>query len=107
MQKVTVRFEAIAPLFAQIAEEAARLDRSPSWLVGQCLRDALPELASLNPKTREARSMKRRSRGSVARKETRIYFVPEDVKGGLDAEGARLELSTDQLLAWAFKRSAA
>lgn len=32
----------------QIKAEAARLDRSMSWVVGECIRRALPELASLD-----------------------------------------------------------
>ena len=47
MNKVAIRVSGAPSFFDEIKAEAARLDRSPSWLLGFCLGTTLPKLGSV------------------------------------------------------------
>jgi hypothetical protein len=95
MDKVMIRIKGDAALFDEVASEAARLDRSPSYLFALCLGKTLPKLdASVLtvPRPSKARST-----------DTRSYFVPREIIEKCGRLAARLGISNDDLLAWAWQ----
>lgn len=95
MDKVAVRVSADPSLFNDVATEAARLDRSPSWLLGHCLGTTLPKLGTIVAAPRaEQRSSKRRMW---------TFFVQPELIERCGRLAARLGMSTDDVLAFAWQ----
>jgi hypothetical protein len=132
MDKVRVDVIGDPAFFAQVSEEAARLDRSNSWIVQRCLLTALPALAKLAADSDEVSGMKLSPLRNPVRlaslranlamadssvpavaelasvpkgTEQRMFFMPRDMYEAFDREAERLKLSADELLMWAWKHS--
>src|SRR5262249_1181603 len=115
-----------------LSAEATRLDRSQSWLVQQCLKRSLSEMAKLAPDSDTVAAMKRSplrnpirlqslrvnvalavSDDPVARElattpkgtEQRTFYLPSDLYTVFDREGERLGLSADEILMWAWEQN--
>jgi hypothetical protein len=97
MDKVAIQVHGAPSFFAEIASEAARIDRSPSWLVSQCLRTWLPSLADA-----EASDISPAPRGKVT--DTRVYWLPRDLLDQCAELCAKLDVPSDALLASAWER---
>lgn len=98
MDKVAIRVSGDPSFFEEVTTEAARLDRSPSWLLVFCVGTTLPKLASslvvAAPKDKGAsESMKRKSW---------TFFVPRDLVEHCGRLAARLGMSSDDVLACAW-----
>src|SRR5947207_184985 len=94
MDKVAIRVSGDRSFFDEVVGEAARLDRSPSWLLGHCLGATLPRLhGSLAAAPRQVRA---------SRKETRTFFVPRDLMLDCGRLAMRLGMSSDDVLAYAW-----
>ena len=131
MDKVRVDVIGDPAFFAEVSGEAARLDRSLSWVLQRCLHTALPELAKLAPDSDEVAAMKLSPLRNPIRlaslqanlaladsgdpaiaklatapkgTEKRMLFMPRDMYEAFDREGERLKLSSDEILMWAWKR---
>jgi len=99
MNKVAIRVSGAPSLFDEIKTEAARLDRSPSWLLGFCLGSTLPKLASV------ARIVVP-SPSDVAEPSKRkiwTFFVPRELIEHCGRLAARLGMSSDDVLAYAWQ----
>lgn len=96
MDKVAIRVSADPTFFGDVAREAARLDRSPSWLLGRCLDETLPKLASAIVASAP------RPRVRAARDQTLTFFVPRYIALHCGRLAARLGISSDDVLAWAW-----
>ena len=95
MDKIAVRVSGDPSFFAEITTQAARLDRSPSWLLGHCLGTTLPKLRAIVAAPRaEQRAPLRR---------TWTFFVPRDLIEGCGRLAARLGMSSDDVLAFAWQ----
>jgi hypothetical protein len=96
MDKVAIRVSGDPSFFEEVTTEAARLDRSPSWLLVFCVGTTLPKLAAslvaLAPKDK-SESMKRK---------IWTFFVPRDLVEHCGRLAARLGMSSDDVLAYAW-----
>ena len=96
MDKVAIRVSGDPSFFEEVTTEAARLDRSPSWLLVFCVGTTLPKLASSlvasAPKDK-SESMKRK---------IWTFFVPRDLVEHCGRLAARLGMSSDDVLAYAW-----
>jgi hypothetical protein len=99
MEKVAIRVSGDRSFFDEVAHEAARLDRSPSWLLGLCLGQTLPKLAGAS-----ARSFARPPE-RAARPHTRTYYVPKELLVDCGRIAMRLGVSPDDMLAWVWQAS--
>src|SRR3954469_13019147 len=96
MDKVAIRVSADPSFFDEVANEAARLDRSQSWLLGYCLRAALPSLAASKQKPPSLVNGTRRPT-------SRVIFVAKDLKDDAEKIGSKLGMTDDDILAWAWQ----
>lgn len=101
MDKVAIRVSGDASFFEEVTTEAARLDRSPSWLLVFCVGTTLPKLASSlvasAPKDKDkGESMK------TMKKKIWTFFVPRDLIEHCGRLAARLGMSSDDVLAYAW-----
>jgi len=97
MEKVAVRVSGDPSFFDEVRIEAARLDRSPSWLLGHCLGTTLPKLAS-SIVVAAPRDM-----GGPAKRKYRTFFVPRELIEHCGRLAARLGMSSDDVLAYAWQ----
>ncbi len=99
MNKVAVRVSGERSFFDDVTREAARLDRSPSWLLGHCMGTTLPKLAAsivvAAPSTMAS--------ASTAKRHEWTFFVARDLIEHCGRLAARLGLSTDDVLAYAWQ----
>ncbi len=132
MDKVRVDVIGDPGFFAEVSDEAARLDRSNSWVLQRCLHLSLPVLAELAPDSAEVAAMKLSPlrnpirlaslRANLAMAESsdpaiaelasppkgtakRMFFMPRAMYEAFDREADRLKLSADEILMWAWKRA--
>ena len=100
MDKVAIRIAGDRSFFEEVTAEAARLDRSPSWLLGHCLGTTLPKLASIvavpMPKA------KSKPKADKPRHEW-TFFVPRALVEHCGRIAARLGMSSDDVLAYAWQ----
>lgn len=96
MEKVAIRVAGDRAFFDDVAREAARLDRSPSWLLADCLGTTLPKLDAAM-----AASVTPRSESKPRRVWT--FFVPRDVMETCSRLAVRLKISSDDIVAWAWQ----
>jgi hypothetical protein len=94
MDKVAIRVSGDASFFDEVRTEAARLDRSPSWLLGFCLGSTLPKLASVARVAVSSPSGKRK---------IWTFFVPRELIEHCGRLAARLGMSSDDVLAYAWQ----
>jgi hypothetical protein len=97
MDKVAIRVSGDASFFDEVTTEAARLDRSPSWLLGFCLGSTLPKLASVAivASPNDAREPCKRKNWT--------FFVPRELIEHCGRLAARLGMSSDDVLAYAWQ----
>lgn len=100
MSKRAVEVVAEPSFFASLADVAATYDRSPSWLLGRCLATQRAALESLDRATL-AGAGGLPKRGVASRR----YFIEREVFEAFEAARARLEVSFDDVVRWAFERS--
>jgi hypothetical protein len=98
MDKVAIRVSGDPSFFEEVTREAARLDRSPSWLLGHCLGQTLPKLAG---SLASAPHVPKRS----PRAFTRTFYVPKDLLVDCGRIAMRLGMSPDDILALAWQAS--
>ncbi len=96
MEKVAIRVSGDPSFFEEVAREAARLDRSPSWLLGHCLGQTLLKLAGT---LASAPSTPTRS----PRAHTRTFYVPKSLLVDCGRIAMRLGMSPDDILALAWQ----
>lgn len=130
----TIRIQVIGDptFFAEIAQEASRLDRSQSWVLQRCLTSSLPELEAMVVGADAVEAMKTsplrnpirlqslgvnlaladsddpdvRELATVPKgTETRTFYLPRALYEPFDREGERLALSSDEILMWAWARN--
>jgi len=99
MDKVAIRVSGDASFFDEVRTEAARLDRSPSWLLGFCLGGTLPKLASV---ARIVVPTEGAARDGGKRK-IWTFFVPRELIEHCGRLAARLGMSSDDVLAYAWE----
>lgn len=99
MDKVAIRVSGDRSFFDEVTTEAARLDRSPSWLLGFCLGSTLPKLGSV---ARIVVASPSEARGAGQRKMW-TFFVPRDLIEHCGRLAARLGMSSDDVLAYAWQ----
>jgi len=131
-----IRIDVIADpmLFEELDAEAARLDRSVSWIVQQCLRAALPALAKIAYGSPSARALETgvlrdpirlaSLRANLALAESgdptlqdaatiphgtvkRMLLLQRDIYDAFDAAGDRLKLAADEIVAFCWRAHAA
>jgi hypothetical protein len=98
MDKVAIRVSGDPSFFEEVTTEAARLDRSPSWLLVFCVGTMLPKLAS---SLVVAAPTDKRPSGSIKRK-IWTFFVPRELVEHCGRLAARLGMSSDDVLAYAW-----
>ncbi len=101
MEKVAIRVSGDPSFFEEVTREAARLDRSPSWLLGHCLGQTLPKLAGSLASS--ARSVETPTRSPRAY--TRTFYVPKELLVDCGRIAMRLGMSPDDILALAWQAS--
>jgi hypothetical protein len=99
MDKLAVRVSGDRAFFDEVTTEAARLDRSPSWVLGHCLGAALPKIASSLVAAPAAKKKKKKADSA----HTRTFFVPKDLLEDCGRLAARLGTSSDDVLAQAWQ----
>jgi len=87
--KVKIRVVANPSFFADVTNEALRLDRSQSFILQRCVGTTLPRLAALSPASTEVQAMKKlscRNRDAMETSppssrdaESRVFFLPESL----------------------------
>lgn len=97
MDKVAIRVSGDRSFFDEVKTEAARLDRSPSWLFGHCLGTTLPKLAASIVVAAPAKSP------PPAKRLMWTFFVPRDLVEHCGRLAARLGMSSDDVLAYAWQ----
>ena len=100
MDKVAIRVSGDRSFFDEVKAEAARLDRSPSWLLGHCLGTTLPKIAASVVAT--APPPKKKAPPSDD-KLTWTFFVPKNLIEHCGRLAARLGMSSDDVLAYAWQ----
>jgi hypothetical protein len=96
MEKVAIRVSGDPSFFEEVTTEAARLDRSPSWLLVFCVGTTLPKLAS------SLVVAKPRDTGESTKRKMWTFFVPRDLVEYCGRLAARLGMSSDDVLAYAW-----
>ena len=99
MDKVAIRVSGDASFFDEVRTEAARLDRSPSWLLGFCLGSTLPKLASVARIVVSSPSTTR----DAGKRKIWTFFVPRELIEHCGRLAARLGMSSDDVLAYAWQ----
>ena len=97
MDKVAIKVSADPSFFEEVAQEAARLDRSQSWLLGWCLRAALPRLAKTNAKPSAMMATRRPT--------SRTVFLSKELHDDAERIGAKLGMTDDDILAFAWEQT--
>jgi hypothetical protein len=97
MDKVAIQVHGAPSFFAEVAAEAARIDRSPSWLVAHCLSTWLPALTSV-----EAEELAERPREPAV--DTRVYWLPRDLLERCVAICDRFDVPADALFLSVWER---
>lgn len=100
MDKVAIRVSGDRAFFDEVTTEAARLDRSPSWLLGHCVGAVLPKLTS--SLAAAAPTPVSAARADAKGRRVWAFFVPRDVVEHCGRLAARLGMSTDDVLAYAW-----
>lgn len=90
---------------AALADEAARLDRSLSWVLRSCIERALPELASVVTGSPAHTAVRTSARATSSVK--RSFFLPRASFEACGREAERLKLTRGEVLTWAFERHCA
>jgi hypothetical protein len=98
IDKVAIRVSGDPAFFDEVVSEAARLDRSPSWLLGHCLGQMLPRLAGTLATSPHAPKR-------MLRPHHRTFYVPKDLLLDCGRLAMRLGISADDVLAWAWQAS--
>ncbi len=96
MDKVAVRVSGDSAFFDEVTTEAARLDRSPSWLLGRCLGTTLPKLAT------SLVASAPREQQAPSKRQMWTFFVPRDVLDCCARLAERLGMSSDDVFAFAW-----
>lgn len=99
MKKVAVRVSGDRSFFDELTTEAARLDRSPSWLLGHCLGTTLPKLAASIVVAAPAAP----AAAGGAKRQMWTFFVPRELIEHCGRLAARCGMSSDDVLAWAWQ----
>lgn len=100
MDKVAIRVAGDRAFFDDVAREAARLDRSPSWLLAHCLGETLPKLAASMAATQTtAPAPKPESKP----RRVWTFFVPREIVELCARLAVRLKISSDDIVAWAWQ----
>jgi hypothetical protein len=94
MDKVAIRVSGDPSFFDEVTSEAARLDRSPSWLLVYCVGTTLPKLSSIVVAPKESNESTKRKMWT--------FFVPRDLVEHCGRLAARLGMSSDDVLAYAW-----
>lgn len=97
MDKVAIQISGAASFFDEVTSEAARLDRSPSWLLVYCVGTTLPKLAS------SIVASAPNDEPSREKRKTWTFFVPRDLIEHCARLAARLGMSSDDVLAYAWQ----
>jgi hypothetical protein len=99
MDKVAIQVSGDPAFFNEVTYEAARLDRSPSWLLVYCVGTTLPKLA------KSIVAMPKPSKKTKAEAKQRMwtFFVPRDLVEHCGRLAARLGMSSDEVLAYAWQ----
>ncbi len=100
MDKVAVRVSGDPSFFHEVTTEAARLDRSPSWLLGFCLGTTLPKLASV---ARARIVVAPNDMSERGKRKSWTFFVPRELIEHCGRLAARLGMSSDDVLAYAWE----
>jgi hypothetical protein len=98
MDKVAIRVSGENSFFDEVRTEAARLDRSPSWLLGHCISAILPKLAS----SLVVAAPKPAKMSAGAKRKVWTFFVPRDLVEHCGKLATRLGMSSDDVLAYAW-----
>jgi len=101
MNKVAIRVAGDRAFFDEVAREAARLDRSPSWLLADRLGATLPKLDASMMAASVGPSALPKSESKPRRVWT--FFVPRDVMETCSRLAVRLKISSDDIVAWAWQ----
>ncbi|MBX3188756.1 MAG: hypothetical protein KF819_17190 [Labilithrix sp.] len=97
MDKVAIRVSGEKNFFEEVRSEAARLDRSPSWLLAHCVGAILPRLASSIVVAGPLHA-----KGEKPKASEQTFFVPRDLVETCGKLAARLGMSSDDVLAYAW-----
>ncbi len=100
MDKVAIRVSGDPSFFEEVTTEAARLDRSPSWLLVFCVGTTLPKLAS--SLVASAPKDKGVDKGPSMKRKIWTFFVPRDLVEHCGRLAARLGMTSDDVLAHAW-----
>lgn len=95
--KVAIQVSGDPSFFDEVKTEAARLDRSPSWLLVYCVGTTLPKLAS------SIVASAQKSSPPPAKRRVWTFFVPRDLVEHCGRLAARLGMSSDDVLAYAWE----
>lgn len=98
MDKVAIRVSGAPSFFEEVTTEAARLDRSPSWLLVYCVGTTLPKLSS----SLVAHSAPKETTTDSTKRKSWTFFVPRDLVEHCGRLAARLGMSSDDVLAYAW-----
>jgi hypothetical protein len=98
MDKVAIRVSGDPSFFEEVTAEAARLDRSPSWLLVFCVGTTLPKLAS----SLVASAPSDKDASDSTNRKMWTFFVPRDLVEHCGRLAARLGMSSDDVLAQAW-----
>jgi hypothetical protein len=96
MDKVAIQVSGAASFFDEVTSEAARLDRSPSWLLVYCVGTTLPKLASIVASAPK-------DEPSTTKRKMWTFFVPRELVEHCARLAARLGMSSDDVLAYAWQ----
>ena len=97
MDKVAIRVSGDASFFEEVTTEAARLDRSPSWLLVFCVGTTLPKLAASL-----VASAPTKDKSDTMKRKIWTFFVPRELVEHCGRLAARLGMSSDDVLAYAW-----
>lgn len=96
MDKVAIRVSGDPSFFEEVTTEAARLDRSPSWLLVFCVGTTFPKLAS------SLVASAPKDKGPSMKRKIWTFFVPRELVEHCGRLAARLGMSSDDVLAYAW-----
>lgn len=98
MDKVAIKVTGDRSFYDEVAVEAARLDRSPSWLLGHCLGTTLPKLAASI-----VVAAPKKAKATKKPKHTWTFFVPKQLIEHCGRLAVRLGMSSDDVLAYVWQ----
>ncbi|MBS2017742.1 MAG: hypothetical protein JST00_32995 [Deltaproteobacteria bacterium] len=107
MEKVAIRVAGDRAFFDDVAREAARLDRSPSWLLADRLGETLPKLAASMVATAMPPAPSRSAKEPTKPRKVWTFFVPREVMETCARLSVRLQIPSDDVVAWAWQASRA